>query len=134
MSHKPRTFLLADDDLEDQELFKEAMLEMLPQLTVHCVMNGKEVLEYLSASRDEDLPSLIVLDYNMPKGNGPEILDILNRQLRYHGIPKIVWSTSNAEDYISECISKGAKAFFVKPDNFSQLQKMLAQITAFAEL
>ncbi|MCW3118762.1 MAG: response regulator receiver protein [Chitinophagaceae bacterium] len=134
MTYKSKIFLLADDDPEDQELFKEVILEMLPQSNVQVVANGKEVIEYLTNCDDSELPGLILMDYNMPKGNGAEILDILNLQLRINNIPKIVWSTSGSEDQINDCISKGAKAFFVKPNNFSQLKKMIIQILAFADL
>ena len=134
MPYKSKTFLLADDDREDHELFKDAVLEMSPQLFVDCVTNGKEVVEYLADCDEDNLPCLIVLDYNMPKGNGPEVLDILSNHKRFSGIPKIIWSTSNSADYIAECISKGARAFFVKPNNFSQLKQVITEMMAFADL
>jgi CheY-like chemotaxis protein len=90
-------------------------------------------MRYNQVNLSEDLPSLILLDYNMPKGNGPEVLAILNRQYRFSNIPKIIWSTSGSENFVTECISKGAKAFFVKPDNFYELRELISQLMAFAD-
>ena len=133
MNNKTATsILLADDDRDDQEMFKDVLLEILPQSIIHFVANGRAVIDFLDNCADPDLPNLIVLDYNMPKGNGPDVLDILNGHFRYGGIPKIIWSTSGSEDFVSLCISKGAKGFFIKPDNFSELKKMIGEISRFA--
>ena len=132
MTDNPKTFLLADDDFEDHELFREIVLEISPRSTVHSVMNGEKAIAFLATCSDKELPSLILLDYNMPKGNGPEILAILNQQFRFHNIPKVVWSTSDSAHFVQESIKNGAKAFFVKPDNFSELKELIVQIMAFA--
>jgi len=132
MTNYAKTYLLADDDYEDHELFREIILEISPRSTVHSVMNGEKAVEFLATCSDKELPSLIVLDYNMPKGKGPEILAILNRQFRFNNIPKVIWSTSDSANFVEESINNGAKAFFVKPDNFSELKELVLQIMAFA--
>jgi CheY-like chemotaxis protein len=132
MNDKATNFLLADDDRDDQEMFKDVLLEMFPQSILHIVANGRAVVDFLHHCTDLDMPNLIVLDYNMPKGNGPDVLDVLNSYVRYRVIPKIVWSTSGSEDFIDLCIIKGAKAFFIKPDNFAGLKKVIGEITSFA--
>jgi CheY-like chemotaxis protein len=85
------------------------------------VNDGKELIDFLTTTSDNKLPCLIVLDYNMPEMNGAQVLQMLTCDQRYHNIPKIILSTSSNPKYIQDCLHKGAKAYRVKPDNFSQL-------------
>ena len=119
--NKSYTILLADDDPDDQELILLAFSKVSPNFNLHIVNNGKEVLDFLSSSTDGKLPCLIVLDYNMPELNGAQVLQTLHSTDRYEGIPKVVLSTSNNPTYIKDCLVKGADAYKVKPDSFSQL-------------
>ena len=119
-----KIILLADDDLEDQELLEDVMLELEPVSKVHSVINGKQVLEYLANCKDGDLPCLIILDYNMPELNGPQVLQLLCASPRYKKIPKLIWSTSNTGNYIKECLEKGATEYFVKPSSMVGLRKL----------
>jgi CheY-like chemotaxis protein len=91
------------------------------------------VLDFLNKSKDEELPSLIVLDYNMPNMNGAEVLEQLCKDPRYQGIPKIVWSTSNNSSYIRECLEKGATSYLVKPATHKTLQEQAAQMLKMCE-
>ncbi|MGI8635789.1 MAG: response regulator [Segetibacter sp.] len=115
------TILLADDDPDDQELIVHAFTEVSPSFKLHIVNDGKEVLEFLSTVSDNRLPCLIVLDYNMPELNGEQVLQQLTNDKRYEGIPKVILSTSSNPKNIQDCLVKGAHAYRVKPDNFSQL-------------
>ncbi|MCW3113819.1 MAG: response regulator [Segetibacter sp.] len=115
------TILLAEDDPDDQELLVHAFTEVSPTFNLHIVNDGKEVIEFLSTTSDSKLPCLIVLDYNMPELNGAEVLQKLTGDKRYENIPKIVLSTSSNPKYIQDCLCKGAHAYKVKPDNFTQL-------------
>lgn len=115
------TILLAEDDPDDQELLVHAFTQISNSFSLHIVNDGKEVMDFLSATSDNKLPCLIVLDYNMPELNGAEVLQRLTHEKRYDKIPKIILSTSSNPKYIQDCLCKGANAYKVKPDNFSQL-------------
>jgi CheY-like chemotaxis protein len=132
--NKSYTILLADDDPDDQELILLAFSKVSPNFKLHVVNNGKEVLDFLTSTTDSKLPCLIVLDYNMPELNGAQVLQKLHTAVRYANIPKVVLSTSNNPTYIKDCMGKGADAYRVKPDNFSQLvgiaEEMLSMCTA----
>ena len=136
MPQDPKVILLADDDLDDQELLEEAILELEPSAEVHTVMSGRQVVEYLQQCNGTDLPCLIILDYNMPEASGAEVLQLLCNDSRYTNIPKVIWSTSNAPSHIQDCLDKGAAWYFVKPAKLSQLtslaEKMLALCQAAA--
>lgn len=128
MDSKPKLILLADDDQEDLELLSEVLLQLEDCARLHTVPNGHMVIDYLSKTADEDLPSLIVLDYNMPNMNGAEVLDVLRNNPRFARIPKVVWSTSNNSHYMNECMQKGATAYLVKPATHKNLQEQAAQM------
>ena len=130
MSANHKLILLADDDPEDLELLQEALLQCEAGLKIHLADSGKKVLEFLRKSHDNHLPSLIVLDYNMPDMKGPEVLAKLQSDSRYQNIPKIVWSTSNNSLYIKECMENGATSYFVKPSNSKELQQQAKEMLA----
>ncbi len=131
MAHLTTThILLADDDPEDQELLKEALMQKQPNTDVASVWNGQELLSYLETCPDETLPCLILLDYKMPVLNGPEALDRLKDDTSYASIPKDVWSTSSQQQYVDTCLGKGATRFFTKPNNPGDLHKIATQLLA----
>jgi CheY-like chemotaxis protein len=128
MFPKPRFILIADDDQEDVELLSEVISQLDATAKMHMVSNGRMIIRYLDESGDDQLPSLIVLDYNMPNMNGAEVLEQLCTNPRYQNIPKIIWSTSNNNNYIKECMDKGATSYFVKPATHKHLQQQAAQM------
>lgn len=119
-----RTILVADDDIEDVELLQEVILSKEPDVSVHSVSNGKQVMEYLASCTDESLPGLIILDYNMPELTGSEVLSQMAEQPRYRPIPKLILSTSNAHIHMKECLKNGATEYFVKPNNMRELEEL----------
>src|SRR5688500_8667421 len=121
MSTRPKTFLLADDDPEDQEMLEESILEADPEVRLHKVMNGQQVIEYLESCGDSELPCFIILDYKMPVFNAVEVLEVIHSQPRLHNIPKVVWSTSNQPEHVKACLQKGAIEYFVKPSRIGEL-------------
>lgn len=123
--------LIADDDDEDLELIEEAILNFEPNVKLHKVNDGKAVLEYLEELQDHMLPDLIVLDYNMPQMKGSEVLTQLNGHDRYHGVPKVILSTSSTPFYIDECKSKGAAEYFVKPNTQRELDVLAERMLSF---
>ena len=128
MQQFPKFILIADDDLEDLELLSEAILQQEANTRLHMVNNGPMIIDFLAKAKDDELPSLIVLDYNMPNMNGAEVLEKLCSNPRYQNIPKIIWSTSNNSNYIKECMEKGATNYFVKPATHKSLQEQAAQM------
>jgi CheY-like chemotaxis protein len=128
MSQHEKFILIADDDQEDLELLSEVLLQLEGDAKLHMVTNGSMVLDFLEKAKDNELPSLIVLDYNMPNMNGAEVLEQLCNNPRYQKIPKIIWSTSNNSSYIKECMEKGATSYFVKPATHKNLQEQAEQM------
>ena len=116
--------LLADDDLEDQEMLIEVIGEIDPGIAVETVSDGREALTKLARLTEAELPSLIILDYKMPYLNAAEVLEALAEDPRYAAIPKVCWSSSRREDDIRRCLKAGACNYFAKPSTTTELQSM----------
>jgi CheY-like chemotaxis protein len=115
--------LLGEDDADDQEMLKEVFESIDASFILFFVNNGGEVLSALEKFRDDQMPCLIILDYNMPGLSGADILRELGTNERYEKIPKIVWSTSTSEKFRNLCLELGAVDYVIKPNNIIDLEK-----------
>ena len=120
MSNKP-FILIADDDQEDRYLLNIAFEEIGQPDDIYLVENGLQVFSYLDASvLQKDMPSLIVLDLNMPKLDGMQTLSLLKAHALYKHIPVIMFTTSIQEVEKAKCLEMGAVDFIKKPTRFNQ--------------
>ena len=81
---------------------------------------------------DDELPSLIVLDYNMPGLTGSELLSSLKTANRYRNIPKVILSTSNTSIFIDECLRNGATEYIVKPGSMKEIHLLAQKLVSLA--
>jgi len=129
---KRKTVVMADDDAEDCWLATEAFVESGAEAAFCCVLDGIELMDYLSKpSRSEakGLPSLILLDLNMPRKNGAEVMIEIRSEPALHNIPIVVLTTSNEED-VPIVIREMADGFITKPATFDE---WIAIIKSLAE-
>lgn len=122
---KNNNFLLADDDLDDADLFREALLEIDATVKFDHVENGLQVFEYL---KNPTRPDVIFLDLNMPMMSGWQCLSKLKNDEHYRDIPVIMYSTSSHYRDIKIAEDLGANAFITKPSDFNILKKIIEQI------
>jgi len=120
----PKFILIGEDDTDDQEMLKEVFSSIDSSFILFFVNNGSEILSALGKLRDDQMPCLIVLDYNMPGLNGADILKELGTNERYKHIPRIVWSTSASEKFRKLCLELGATDYIIKPNNVPELEKI----------
>jgi len=116
--------LLGEDDADDQEMLKEVFTSIDISFVLFFVNNGKEILSALEKLKDDMMPCLIVLDYNMPGLNGADILQELSTNERYKNIPKVVWSTAGSEKFKKICLELGAVDYVIKPNNVIGLEEV----------
>lgn len=119
-----RHILLADDDNDDTELFREIM-EALPhpaRLTV--VHNGEQLMQFISGNANQ-LPDTLFLDMNMPRKNGFECLGELKCNEQLKAIPVIIFTTSNEPSVISRLYNAGAQYYIRKPNTVEELKKLI---------
>ena len=129
-NHSP-TIFLAEDDIDDQELLEEALNEIDPHIKLISFSSGIKFIDHLKNTSDDDLPRLIVLDYNIPELNGAEILQQLNQENRFKDIIKIIWSTSDSHLYQKNCLALGAKAYLLKPSSITGIKEMVSKMLSF---
>ena len=122
--------LLGEDDIDDQEILEEIFSTIDTSCNLQFFNNGRKVISHLE-NADDNLPCLIVLDFNMPELNGAEILKILSRDQRLKPIPKIIWSTSNAPVYKAMCLELGAIDYLVKPSKINELENMVKHMLSY---
>lgn len=116
-----KIILIGEDDLDDQEFLKEIFASIDDSYSLIFADNGSQLLNHLGNIDDNELPCLILLDYNMPELNGAEILKELKKRSRYNDIPKVIWSTSKSSTYKDICLELGANDYVVKPSNVNAL-------------
>lgn len=126
--------LIADDDRDDCEMIHDALKESRLLNEVHFVHDGEQLLNFLHAQRHlsqtekSKLPGLILLDLNMPKMDGREVLKELKKHPELHQIPIIVLTTSQAEEDIVRSYNLGANSFVTKPVEFKTLVQVMRDI------
>jgi DNA-binding response OmpR family regulator len=130
---RDNVILIGEDDMDDKEIIEEAFFEIDPSVKIHFVNNGKKLLSFLEEESRDELPSLIVIDYNMPGLNGAEILKSLGVNKKVKNIPKVIWSTSGANQYKSGCLALGAYDYLVKPSTMDELKNLLKYMLSLSK-
>jgi CheY-like chemotaxis protein len=128
---KTPLILLADDNPDDQSFIRDALSYVNANVILEIVDDGLELLQHLKVTPQNELPSLIALDYNMPKMNGAEVLEALLKEPRYKTIPKIILSTSFYQAHIDNCIKIGADGYLIKPDNVFTWKNIALNMLAY---
>ena len=123
-----KKIFLAEDDVDDQEFLTEALLDIDENVNVHVEKSGDKAVRYLESIADDQLPCLIVLDYNLPLVSGHQILQNIQHSERFKNVVKIVWSTSNSPHYEKACIESGAQAYFVKPADIAGIRELAGKM------
>src|SRR5688572_4775409 len=118
--------LLADDDEDDRQFFKEAFEEIKIKTNVEMVHDGVELMSYLD--KKEELPHIIFLDLNMPFKNGIECLKEIKENERLKNISIAIYSTSASENDIEQTFVRGANVYIKKPNDFGLLKKALSEV------
>ncbi len=129
MSMKEKIFLLIEDDQDHADLITDVLKEDNPKNTKTEVIlkkDGQEAMDYFqngtidcvgdNAVKSEI--SLVILDLNLPKINGMEVLKFIKKNSKYCSIPVIILSTSPDQKTIDEAYKNGANGYFVKPNSY----------------
>lgn len=126
--------LIGEDDIDDEEILEEVVESIDASIHIQFMNNGQKMIEFLEEIKDEELPCLIILDYNMPGLNGAEILKRLHTNERLRQVPKIIWSTSNAATYQKICMESGASDYLVKPNKIKDLEHMIRHMLSYCKV
>lgn len=114
---------MAEDDLEDQQIFKEAIASIEGNLKITMFSNGIDLLQSLRTS--SNTPNVIFLDLFMPKLNGEQTLEKIRAMKHLDNTPVVIFSNEYNIDRISDLFEKGANRYLHKPNSFKTLTAAL---------
>ena len=123
--------LYADDDVDDKDWVSEACKAIDSDLNVVFVENGRQVIDFLAKEQAPELPSLIVLDLNMPELDGRQTLQKLKANPHYQHIPVAIVTTSTNRIDREVCQRLGASLYLTKPDTHKEWQNIIRQLMPF---
>jgi len=122
-----KRLLLIDDDQDDHEFFMEALQEIDRSITCAAFFDGEQALGRLKSNGSE-VPDLIILDTNMPKINGKQILAELKRIPYLKEVPVVMYSTFFSERDNVELTNLGAMHYLAKPSKFEEFRSTLKEL------
>jgi len=131
---EPIDILLVDDNPADIRLTQEAFKEVKIHSTLHIVRDGAEALSFLQRTdrfSDAPRPDLILLDLNLPKKDGREVLAELKNTPAFKSIPIVILTTSSAEEDILHTYNHHANCYITKPADLDEFIDVVKQIEQF---
>ena len=126
--------LLVEDNAGDARLAKEALIESKLQNSLHCVSDGEEAMAFLRRERkfsNSPHPDLIILDLNLPKKDGREVLAEIKSDEKLKRIPVVILTVSSAEEDILKSYDLHANCYITKPIDLEQFIKVVRSIEDF---
>jgi two-component system response regulator len=134
----PVRILLVEDNLAHQRITEYALKQGGVAIQVSVVHDGQQALDYLGrqeAYADETrfpVPDLILLDLNLPKRDGREVLRVIKTDPGLREIPVVIVSTSDREEDVSYAFKMGAVAYISKSSGFDKFNEQIAGIHKYA--
>jgi len=111
------SIILADDDRDDHDFFRDALKLIAPTVSISIVEDGEALLALLK----HYVPDFIFLDLDMPCKNGLECLTAIRANPILHSIPIVIFSSTSRPANIDTAYDMGADLFFIKPANYGDL-------------
>ncbi|HWB93599.1 MAG TPA: response regulator [Puia sp.] len=120
--------LLADQDSDACDSFVEELDKRIAYAAVQTVEDGQKLLTFLANRSWKDLPSMILVNYELPDAKAPDLLRELLTDTRYLTIPKLVWSCTGHKKEMEECRMLGVKRYLHKPNGVFEIEDVVRQI------
>lgn len=126
--------LIVDDNPGDIELVRIACEMAGLNIVMESVTDGIEAIRHLSSAvTSGHLPAMVLLDLNMPRANGFEVLDFMCVRHLVDQIPVVVLSTSRQLEDRRRCLSMGARAMYSKPESIQDLRRMVEDFRIYLD-
>lgn len=134
--NKSAALLLAEDNPVDVLMTKEALEDAGLVFKLHVAEDGEEALDYLrqncpTTNSNTHCPNLILLDINLPKKNGKEVLAEIKQHPDTRHIPVVMLTTSDDERDVNQCYSLCASCYITKPVDHEKFMKAVQCIGGF---
>lgn len=131
---RPIEILLVEDDDADIRLTQEALRDAKVKNTLHIARDGIEAMDILRAREDDPerlRPDLVLLDLNLPRKSGQDVLEEVKNDPDLRRIPIVILTTSSQHEDILSTYDLGANAFVTKPVTLDQLTKVVDAVDDF---
>ncbi len=128
---RPVEILLVEDNPGDVLLTQEAFAEIKCCNRIHVVTDGEQAIDYLCKRSDTVKPDIILLDLNLPKKDGREVLEELKNDPALRRIPVVVLTSSKAEKDIVMSYNLHANCYVVKPIGLEGFSEIVGSISMF---
>jgi two-component system, chemotaxis family, response regulator Rcp1 len=127
------TVLMVEDDPDDVYLTQEALRESRLRMNLHVVNDGVEAMKYLRGEHGHARrrPDLVLLDLNLPRMDGREVLMEIKQDPALTDIPVVILTTSKAEEDIAASYRQHANCYVSKPVDIQQFRSVVASIENF---
>ncbi len=124
------SILLVEDDPDDIELMEDALKGNHIPFYLETIKQGDAVLPYLESA--VNYPDVIVLDLNLPKMHGREVLKSIKSRPAISSIPVVILTTSSSKKEIDYCMQNGAEEYLIKPVTLEGFAETIAAIVKVA--
>ena len=134
MHRGPGTILLAEDNAADVRLFQLTCGEDFRGWSIDVVRDGEEALDYLYSRgpyAGKPCPNLLILDLNMPRRNGWDVLAEIKRHEKLRMLPVVVFSSTKATEHIRRVYDFGAACYVRKPDDLGGYETICRRMAEF---
>jgi CheY-like chemotaxis protein len=128
-----RIILVADDDIDDQEMISGSLQDMDHKCQVEVVSDGQQVIDRLE-DNSRQMPCLVVLDLNMPILDGMETLSRIRQKSSLQNIPVVVFTTSDSGESRKQSLKLGAMDYIVKPNDYAGLMDVTAKMMEYCSV
>lgn len=133
MNYQPKILLIEDNE-GDAELTIEALKSNEINAEIKVIPNGEEALKYLKLEGDhvnETRPDLILLDINLPKVDGKEVLNFVKNDDELKSIPVVMLTSSALQNDITYSYKHHANCYVVKPNNLKEFMNVVKTVVKF---
>ncbi len=125
--------IVADDDIDDQDLIRRSFSDSKVQVEVNSVYNGLQLMDYLlrkEAYRNitDPLPDLVMLDLNMPLMDGFDVLQQIKKHPALINIPVYVLTTSRNPEHRKKALDLGATGFYSKGASSKEIRRIVQEV------
>jgi CheY-like chemotaxis protein len=127
---KELRILLIEDDNDDIELIQDALNDNQVHNSMHVIKDGGNVSGYLQNA--QDVPDIIVMDFNLPKVHGRDILKNIRRTELFKNIPIVILTTSSSQTDIDYSYKEGASKYLIKPNTTEGFRAVVKTIQELA--
>ena len=119
---------IVDDDGDDRQIIHDAFRQSGTSADIAMFDNGNDLMDNLHQLEASSLPSLILLDLNMPGKDGRELLKEIKDIAKFRHIPIVIFTTSSSDHDRANCYTLGANCFVTKPSLYNKLVEAIQSI------